>query len=322
MTEGAIANEASPDSALTEATKNAESILDQLARLAIAIRKSGTNSRLQKADSSFNPKDHDDLQKHLTHIVLARPSTQEDRRHVYWDSIAQDSAVDFPPDAGNLSIVQKRLISTNLRRSNRFMYAQRHAKKLGGQPVVSIRIPTLDQEAVTSTTEETKPTDDEGRTQRTVKSTNVGQKPITYAKSLNIVPDAAEVTDTTASAVGTAIVVEQVKISTPSQQAMTEVSTTGSKLHYPRPPNIRDGLQSFKCPCCCQTLSKMFTERQRWRSVLEHPSAVSMWLIQWSKQETYLRRHLSVYMRPQRLSKTGCSVYHTRGMDEPYEQRP
>jgi hypothetical protein len=55
--------------------KTIESMLDQLARIAVAVRRSGRNSRLQKADQRFKPEDHDDLQHHLVTILLACPES-------------------------------------------------------------------------------------------------------------------------------------------------------------------------------------------------------------------------------------------------------
>ena len=282
-TEAAVAEKPPLDSALAEATKNAESIFDQLARLAVAIRRSGTSSRLHKADGSFDPSNHEDLQKHL---------------------IPRDSTVNFSLDAESLSLVQKRLIRANLKRRNRFVYAQRHAEKLEARPMGSTQISIPNQEVVSSAMEGPKPADNEGHAQRTVESTEVGQKPVGHGKSQITAPHAAEVTDTTASAVGTASLADPTKISTPSQQAKTEVSTTGSRLNYPRPPRVEAGRKSFKCPCCCQTLPKLFAEGRRWRSVLELPSGIDMGLIQWSQQEAYHRRSLSVHLCRRRLPKT------------------
>jgi hypothetical protein len=48
-------------------------ILGQLARISVAIRRSGARSRLQKADSSFKIKEHNELKDHLQVVVLYRP---------------------------------------------------------------------------------------------------------------------------------------------------------------------------------------------------------------------------------------------------------
>ncbi|ETS74203.1 hypothetical protein PFICI_14069 [Pestalotiopsis fici W106-1] len=94
-----------------------EQVLDSLTRIAVVIRKSGANFRNQKADRLFDPKAHQKLRSHLEILVLARGSkTGRDR----WDV-----------DARDLTPIQERLMISNLRRRNRFVYAQRHAQKLG-----------------------------------------------------------------------------------------------------------------------------------------------------------------------------------------------
>ncbi|KAL6851298.1 hypothetical protein ACO1O0_008426 [Amphichorda felina] len=103
-------------SPLQEAKAEVEQIIDHLTRLAIAIRKSGSNSRAHKADKLFKPERHQRLRDHLNLIVLTR-GTKEGRDDY---GIAVDS----------LTNVQERLIMANLRRRNRYLYAQRHARKL------------------------------------------------------------------------------------------------------------------------------------------------------------------------------------------------
>lgn len=98
-----------PDTSFSEAMKDVDVILDQLARIAVVIRRSGTRSRLQKADRTFNPEDYQELNTHLTSVILSRA-----------------------PSA--LSLVQSQLINGNLKRRHRFLYAQRHSTGLGLAP--------------------------------------------------------------------------------------------------------------------------------------------------------------------------------------------
>ncbi|KAL7791396.1 hypothetical protein V8C37DRAFT_382284 [Trichoderma ceciliae] len=48
--------------------------LDQLARIAVAIRQSGARSRLQKADRMLRLDDHQDLRAHLIAVMLSQRS--------------------------------------------------------------------------------------------------------------------------------------------------------------------------------------------------------------------------------------------------------
>lgn len=72
-------------------------------------------------------------------------------------------------------------------------------------------------------------------------------------------------TDTVASEVETVVLNDFAKQPTPSQQAVTEISTPGSRLQYPKPPRYKPGQVLFTCPCCCVPLPLIFAESRRWR---------------------------------------------------------
>ena len=96
---------------LHENMQNIEMMLDQLARIVIAVQQSGRRSQLQKADQRFKPEKHKDLQEHLITILLARPEFLKEQI-----------------DPSKLSDVQQQLIHCNLKHHNRFLYAQQHLK--------------------------------------------------------------------------------------------------------------------------------------------------------------------------------------------------
>ncbi|KAJ5381562.1 uncharacterized protein N7496_003990 [Penicillium cataractarum] len=101
--------------------KDVEDSLNQLTRLTVAIRKAGTRSRLQKADSLFDPDGPQirSLRRHLEFLILVRP-----------DEHGGSSFSENQLDSSRLSPIQLRLIHANLKRRNRFIYAQQHAQKL------------------------------------------------------------------------------------------------------------------------------------------------------------------------------------------------
>lgn len=97
-----------------------EHILKQLSRLDVVILKSdsaGSASRNQKADRLFKREDHEDLYKHLLVVVLGRGG--------------QDGPQSYDIDPALLTPIQERLILSNLRRRNRFQYAQRQHQQEG-----------------------------------------------------------------------------------------------------------------------------------------------------------------------------------------------
>ena len=239
--------------------KSAEAILNQLVRLAVAIRRSGTSSRLQKADRSFDPKHHEDLRNYLVLKLLAKPSDIEEKRREIWEINANNKSVNFGVDIAQLSTAQQHLINANLRRRNRFVYAQRHAGKLAPTQLSPTPEPVTKFEAVNQSNRGLNIILTESRAQRP--SLETKSAPAASAVS-NTLADATGMTDTTASAIDTTI---RFDISAPST-VMSQVSSTGSKISYPNPPQHKE-LNSFKCPCCCLTLPATFAERRRWMLV-------------------------------------------------------
>lgn len=233
---------------LDTARGEVDQIIDHLARLGVAIRKSGASTRSQKADRLFREEDHWELFRHLTVVVLGRGTMNG----------SQDQAI----SPAFLSPIQKRLIRANLRRRNRFLYAQRHARKLALSALVAssyqVAPPIFDSPAFPegpkvqelalpeiSVPEETPEIDDP-----------VVPTPVHYT---------APFSATSASAVVTAIEEVASRVPWKSQLAQTTITSTAAKVVYPRPPPLRDGVRQFKCPCCCQTLPDLYHERSHWK---------------------------------------------------------
>jgi hypothetical protein len=218
--------------------QNVEMMLDQLARIAVAVRRSGRRSRLQKADQRFKSEEHEDLQKHLITVLLARPEFSKEQI-----------------EPSKLSKVQQRLIYCNLKRRNRFLYAQQHSKWLdldtAGRPSQAQAIETIGTRP---------PTDGEADKEK--------QKPLPLiAKPSSEVADArinpTIRTGTSASAVSDSLALPRALI--PAPAASTVMSSTVIDMKYPSPPKIKEGVRVFTCPCCCQTLPVTLSEGNRWK---------------------------------------------------------
>lgn len=215
---------------LHENMQNIELMLDQLARIAVAVRRSGKRSRLQKADQRFKLEEHEDLQKHLITVLLARPEFSKEQI-----------------EPSKLSKVQQRLIYCNLKRRNRFLYAQQHSKWLdpdtAGRPSQAQTIETIG----------TRPPTDGGAAKE-------------KQKSLPLSEEAANPTirtGTSASAVSDSLALSRALI--PAPAASTVMSSTVIDIKYPSPPKIKEGARVFTCPCCCQTLPATLLEENRWK---------------------------------------------------------
>jgi hypothetical protein len=222
---------------LSEAMKNTEGILDQLIRIAVTIRRSGTAARLHKADQLFREDDHSDLHDHLNVVVLAHPPFLNNQI-----------------DLRRLTKVQLRLIKCNLKRRNRFIYAQKHSKKLN---------PNVLNSEFNINLAEPKPLEFETDTAGDLakkEAPKMQVEPELFREQPSPVPGG---TVTTATVVSSTLTIRPGAV--PSQAATTQVSSTGSRLTYPNPPKIKDGARVFKCPCCCQTLPIMMSAGGRWR---------------------------------------------------------
>ena len=241
------------DTPITEVMKHTEDILDQLIRLGLAIRKSGTTARLRKADNSFKQENHRDLQRHLALSLLAEAGKQQDneRKNTKERIVDPDKSYDQ-----QLTPEQKHLIVANLRRRHRFLYARRHQRKL--EEPLDLKI-VQETERATQTVEIPKTVALSQGHQSSIQTSKANQD----VKDTPRDPGISGMTATAASAVEGDIL----KAATPSQAA-SRVSVTTVKLNYPSPPPESGGMRSFKCPCCYQTLPVMFRERSRWRYVL------------------------------------------------------
>jgi len=215
--------------------REVEMMLDQLARIAFAVRRSGRRSRLQKADQRFKPAEHEELQKHLTTVLLARPEFSKDQI-----------------DVSKLSEIQQRLIHCNLKRRNRLLYAQQHSIWLDTDAAGP-----LSQGQANNA----RPTASEESAKENQKSLPLTTKPSIEAPAVLTNPTIR--TGTSASAVSDSLGLPRDVL--PAPAASTIMSSTVINLKYPRPPKIEKGARVFMCPCCCQTLPVTLSEGNRWK---------------------------------------------------------
>lgn len=199
--------------------RHIETLLDQLARISVAIRRSGNILRLQKADLRLNPDEHQELRDHLILILLHRPG------HI-----------------NELTEVQKRLVDANIRRRNRFMYAQTHAEHLGmARDRPQSHHTTVSRSIIAGNSEDAAQRKSEIR-------------PSTRSE--------AETT-TTATAIDNPSILDVTRFRVPG--ATTVMSSTAVKIKYPHPPRIKKDAKLFKCPCCCQALPAELAETDKWK---------------------------------------------------------
>ena len=262
------------DITLLEAIENADLVLNDLARVAGLIRQT---PRSTTADNTFKPeaKEHEELRYHLSLLVACQASEVECRRRKYWkgkdpsvvetnsgkeeDHLAhvEEETIDFLCNDVNLTEVQLRLVEANLRRSHRFAYSRKHASESEGlshQPEVF---------ANRDVRRETKSGTDEPFTNKSMLSdlmTDGSGK----GNRLRNRHEAGTFTETVESDVDTETIKDTLEFTARSEQAVTDISTTGLSIRYPKPPH-KEGATLFTCPCCCVSLPIIFSQPRRWR---------------------------------------------------------
>ncbi|KAL6797477.1 WD40-repeat-containing domain protein [Trichoderma sp. SZMC 28013] len=247
-------------SPLDKQMKAIELMLDQLARIALAVRRSGRRSRLQKADQQFKPEDHNDLQTHLVTILLAQPESSGGPFQSFDQK--NPSLLKEQTDPARLSEIQQRLVRCNLKRRNRFLYAQRHAEKLGSG-ILQNQHHIQPIEAT-----ETPPDASKELVEVPVTSEPLPIKEKQPDRKENVPANPTIRTGTSASAVSDALALQQMHKAAPAPS--TVMSKTVLSLKYPHPPKVGDDVLIFKCPCCCQALPRIFSEGQKWKKHLAH----------------------------------------------------
>lgn len=218
---------------LYESMYDIESMMDQLSRVAVAIRRSGRRSRLQKADQLFNASEHQELEGHLVGMLLSQLNGRIQER-----------------DPSQLDEVQLRLVHCNLKRRNRFLYSQRHAIGLNAGYV--LRTPV--QKSTGSAQKE------------------APQENQCWESSDNSPMHANNtvITGTSASRLSDGFQLPQPghtlhQIDHAKSVTLSAVSITALEVDYPRPPQLKDDARLFRCPCCCEALPANMADEIRWR---------------------------------------------------------
>lgn len=224
-----------------EARQGIDEITDNLAWTGSAIRRSGTKTRLQKADTFFEHdmagKDKpqgDQLRTHLICIIKSRPTPS---------ATSEDYIRDFR--SMELQEIQNRLVEANLRRWHRFRYAQRHSDILrASRAAQNMPLHALPEGSALDSTAE--PTDDPTPRINTA-----------FAKQRNKVNDGGETGSTaglSATAFGSEIQELEGRYTRPAKSTMTRISTITGSARFPKAKKSQAQRKTLLCPCCCQAL--------------------------------------------------------------------
>lgn len=233
---------------LNEATRNVESIISQL--VSYGSYASHSISRFAKADAQFEPGDHVELQSYLEKLLLSLVPDSN-----------SDTSSQKPPGPSRLSEIQNRLVNANLRRRNRFLYAQKEYEATNVKPQgleqsphthqISdmIRAPRLySTEAGSGSTASLYP-----EVLRSASNSVAGHEAGGMI-SLGATASESNQLDVTIRTSGSSPV-----------GATTRVSHSDKAHYYPQPPVGENRSSVFRCPCCCQMLPIVLSETSSWR---------------------------------------------------------
>ncbi|RSL58099.1 hypothetical protein CEP53_006257 [Fusarium sp. AF-6] len=233
--------------ALDEALLDIESALGSLASLALAVRRTGKRSRLHKADRLFNEEEHSELKQHLECIVVLRPGERGYSRHRFKQKLEE------------LTPVQQRLVTANLRRRNRFLQARRHSTGLKRRKP---ELTSISEDVGNQAHQPIASPDFE----IPIPARPLVEQPAQLPKN----SDAPTISGTSASVPESKLRYTDPALKKPEASIpRTEVTRITATAHYPRPQLPDDSQHMFQCPCCYQTLPVQDVKTNpRWRKHL------------------------------------------------------
>lgn len=264
-----------------------DSAIRNLAKIGIAIRRTGKASRSRRAYQSFNPDEHHEFKQHLECLILLRPN--EDRHHLSGLEISSNSEVkvkDSPSTessekndilktklellaksrmedlaSSKLNEIQKRLVDANLRRRHNFLLAQKRSQRVKKTAQTNF---TPDKHQYDMAPLEI--------AKVPLRAKVIDQANVLASMKPKDVPtqNTAAPTVTGYTIASTAEGTLQFDLAKSQQRAATvapsQISFIAANTEFPKPPSAFQSQFMFKCPCCCQSLpSEDFASHRRWR---------------------------------------------------------
>lgn len=258
-----------------------ETNLKLLAKISIAIRRSGAKLRYLKADAYLKAHSDDDeyaqLRSHLLFLILVGPCEQK-----LFGELARRVTDEKTPKAVEIVIRswiidpsratsnQQRLIEANITRRNRIAYARRFISKSAAL--------TKSKEAEAPTIVTSQLPDAVIRPAKEPSTFGAdAQEPFLIEDPIQPLPTPPEPAKSltaktlTATELGSQFVLPVIVPFEPKKGAMsvaTKMTQTGIKQDYPACPGKKG---SFQCPYCVQVLPEDYTAKSRWRYVSWSP---------------------------------------------------
>jgi len=237
------------DLGLTEYIVYVKTILNQLVKITLAIRKSGNKYRFEDVDANCDEAAFESFRRYLTALVL--------REHEGNTEVAKGLTVDEKikqaSDPNRLSLVQKRLVRANTLRRNRINFMTKSSRSkakpqpgLTPGPLVNLVVP---QPEMVLVQEEVR--DPTGLTERLETSNDQSA-----AQQSDLLETSTVVR--TATDPGSKLEIKPI-LRKPSLSTATRMTRIGASQVYPRRPERTSG-ESLICPFCNEQLPPEVSE--------------------------------------------------------------
>lgn len=246
---------------LQAARDGIDGITDNLAWVGSAIRRSGTRSRLQRADSCYDRdisgrdrEQHAQLQAHLICVIKSKHITANAEDDEYPASSKTASSNTYMERLARVNItkVQTRLVEANLRRWHRFRYAQRYCDVLRASPPVeqiftSDSLPEHEPTARPEVVDMPRPRIP-SEVLRNDKEYDAPHVPASEPATVSGIAS-----DFRGLGAGRAE-----RMTT----ARSRISTISGATRFPNPRKAQPDRKTALCPCCCQAIPSSEVEDQ------------------------------------------------------------
>ncbi|KAI0534377.1 hypothetical protein GGR58DRAFT_505341 [Xylaria digitata] len=223
---------------------NINSTVDSLAIVGVQIRQSGRESRLRKADSTFdkNRGYYYNFRAHLACIIAAKPAKDG------W-SKNEDKLIHSVEYFANLKLtpIQERLIEANMRRRHRFLEAQRRSYGLQAVSTEAYQS-TISRQTVAEPSDAKQTPVDNLSAQVQGRPTDPPITIVTSASALDSNWDGLQDSHRPGS-------------------TATHITTITANARYPK-ARIPSEQKLAKCPCCCQAIPANQLVGSQWRKHL------------------------------------------------------
>jgi hypothetical protein len=247
------------DNLYSENASYIRTILSQLVRITLAIRKSGNKYRFEEVDATCDQETFEPFRRHLTALVLKSSDNEAIQEQAREFSAFQK--MEQASDPSRLTAVQKRLIWANVLRRNRIEYMMKSARsKVRSKPAPDLALEI--KRAVTNPKLVLFNTEPDTTRSSSGVPTNTGP---TALPTLPRTSDNSTVA-MTATEPGSKLEIKPI-LQKKSFSTATKMTRIGASQVYPRCPK-RDADGPLICPYCSEQLPREISgpkEEHSWR---------------------------------------------------------